>query len=49
MSSLRSSELSLIDEVFRGGERNYVLDFSNRYSPPLGIRAPARRMSAIAR
>jgi hypothetical protein len=30
MSSLRSIELSLIDEVFRGGERGYVLDFSNR-------------------
>ncbi len=30
MSSLRSIELSLVDEVFRGGERSYVLDFSNR-------------------
>jgi hypothetical protein len=30
MSSLRSIELSLIDEVFRGGDRGYVLDFSNR-------------------
>ena len=30
MSSLRSIELSLIDEVFRGNERGYVLDFSNR-------------------
>jgi hypothetical protein len=30
MSSLRSIELSLIDEVFRGGEKGYVLDFSNR-------------------
>lgn len=30
MSSLRSIELSLVDEVFRGGERGYVLDFSNR-------------------
>lgn len=30
MSSLRSIELSLVDEVFRGAERGYVLDFSNR-------------------
>lgn len=30
MSSLRSIELSLVDEVFGGGERGYVLDFSNR-------------------
>ncbi len=30
MSSLRSIELSLVDEIFRGGERGYVLDFSNR-------------------
>ena len=30
MSSLRSIELSLVDEVFRGGERGYVLDLSNR-------------------
>lgn len=30
MSSLRSIELGLIDEIFRGGERGYVLDFSNR-------------------
>jgi hypothetical protein len=30
MSSLLSVELSLIDEIFRGGERGYVLDFSNR-------------------
>ena len=30
MSSLRSIELSLVDEVFRGGERGYILDFSNR-------------------
>jgi hypothetical protein len=30
MSSLRSIELSLIDEIFRGGERGYILDFSNR-------------------
>lgn len=30
MSNLRSIELSLIDEVFRGGERGYILDFSNR-------------------
>ncbi len=30
MNSLRSIELSLIDEIFRGGEKGYVLDFSNR-------------------
>tara|TARA_R110001599_G_scaffold310833_1_gene518041 strand:- start:521 stop:1387 length:867 start_codon:yes stop_codon:yes gene_type:complete len=30
MNSLRSIELSLIDEIFRGGERGYILDFSNR-------------------
>lgn len=30
MSSLRSIDLSLIDEIFRGGERGYILDFSNR-------------------
>jgi hypothetical protein len=30
MSSLRSAELSLVDEIFRGGEKGYVLDFSNR-------------------
>jgi hypothetical protein len=30
MNSIRSIELSLIDEIFRGGERGYVLDFSNR-------------------
>lgn len=30
MSSLRSVDLSLIDEVLRGGEKGYVLDFSNR-------------------
>lgn len=30
MSSLRSIDLSLVDEIFRGGERGYVLDFSNR-------------------
>lgn len=30
MSSLRSIELSLVDDIFRGGERGYVLDFSNR-------------------
>lgn len=30
MNGLRSVDLSLIDEVFRGGERGYVLDFSNR-------------------
>lgn len=30
MSSLRSIELSLIDEIFRGNEKGYVLDFSNR-------------------
>lgn len=30
VSSLRSVDLSLIDEIFRGGERGYILDFSNR-------------------
>lgn len=30
MNSLRSIDLSLIDEIFRGGEKGYVLDFSNR-------------------
>ena len=30
MSTLRSLELNLVDEIFRGGERGYVLDFSNR-------------------
>ena len=30
MSSLRSIDLSLIDEILRGGEKGYVLDFSNR-------------------
>ena len=30
MNSLRSVDLSLIDEIYRGGERGYVLDFSNR-------------------
>jgi hypothetical protein len=30
VSSLRSIELGLIDEVFRGGDKGYVLDFSNR-------------------
>lgn len=30
MSSLRSVDLSLIDEVLRGGEKGYILDFSNR-------------------
>lgn len=30
MSSLRSIELGLIDEVFRGGDRGYILDFSDR-------------------
>lgn len=30
MSSLRSIDLSLVDEIFRGGEKGYVLDFSNR-------------------
>jgi hypothetical protein len=30
MSSLRSVDLSLIDEIFRGGDKGYVLDFSNR-------------------
>lgn len=29
-NSLRQIELSLIDESFRGGEKGYVLDFSNR-------------------
>lgn len=30
MSSLRSVDLSLIDEIFRGGDKGYVLDFSNQ-------------------
>jgi len=30
MSSLRSIDLSLIDEILRGGEKGYILDFSNR-------------------
>ena len=30
MSSLRSVDLSLIDEIMNGGTRGYVLDFSNR-------------------
>ena len=30
MNSLRSVDLSLIDEILRGGEKGYVLDFSNR-------------------
>ena len=30
MSSLRQVDLSLIDEILRGGEKGYVLDFSNR-------------------
>lgn len=30
MSSLRAIELGLIDDIFRGGEKGYVLDFSNR-------------------
>jgi len=30
VGSLRSVDLSLIDEIFRGGERGYILDFSNR-------------------
>lgn len=30
MSSLRSVDLSLIDEILRGGAKGYVLDFSNR-------------------
>jgi hypothetical protein len=30
MSSLRSIDLGLIDEILRGGEKGYVLDFSNR-------------------
>lgn len=29
-NTLRSIDLSLIDEIFRGGEKGYVLDFSNR-------------------
>lgn len=40
--SLRSVELSLIDEVFRGGKRGYVLDFSNKGT---GLR---RRRLAVA-
>ncbi len=30
MSSLRSVDLSLIDEILRGSEKGYILDFSNR-------------------
>jgi hypothetical protein len=30
MSTLRPVELDMIDLVFRGGERGYILDFSNR-------------------
>lgn len=30
MSSIRPVELDMIDLVFRGGERGYILDFSNR-------------------
>lgn len=30
MNSLRSFDLGLIDEILRGGEKGYVLDFSNR-------------------
>ncbi|MNS23196.1 hypothetical protein D3C72_550040 [compost metagenome] len=30
MSSLRSIDLGLIDEILRGSEKGYVLDFSNR-------------------
>ncbi|HEX8402658.1 MAG TPA: restriction endonuclease [Allosphingosinicella sp.] len=30
MSSLRSVDLTLIDEILRGGEKGYILDFSNR-------------------
>ncbi len=30
MSSLRSIDLSFFDEIFRGPEKGYVLDFSNR-------------------
>jgi hypothetical protein len=30
MSSIRPIELDMIDLVFRGGERGYILDFSNR-------------------
>lgn len=30
MSSLRSIDLSLIDEIFRGADKGYVLDFSNQ-------------------
>ncbi len=29
MSSLRSIDLSLIEEIMRGGEKGYILDFSN--------------------
>lgn len=30
MSTIRPIELDMIDQVFRGGERGYILDFSNR-------------------
>lgn len=30
MNSLRSIDLSLLDEIFRGPDKGYVLDFSNR-------------------
>ena len=30
MSTLRSIELSLIDQIFKGPDKGYVLDFSNR-------------------
>ncbi len=30
MNSLRSIDLGLIDEILRGGDKGYVLDFSNR-------------------
>ncbi|MCW3838156.1 restriction endonuclease [Sphingomonas canadensis] len=30
MSSLRSVDLSLIDEILRGGDKGYILDFSDR-------------------
>lgn len=30
MSTIRPVELNMVDHVFRGGERGYILDFSNR-------------------
>ena len=30
MSTVRPVELDMVDLVFRGGERGYILDFSNR-------------------